>query len=217
VVQFRQGPRKAPAGVATHDGPARPFTSQESYFPVFENNARDLQTLEAKVVVNITAFYTYMKAVRDALRALAVVKPVRADLKSPSDEAPAGSWREASRNVIYMLFLALESARLAIGQLVEYEPEEAERTIVILISELEAYRFLCSQYTDAHDVHYERIRQRQDDYRQQAPKAYRDVKVGEHSAQARQWRPAVPLLPELEQRYRDATGSAITGGPPSGS
>jgi hypothetical protein len=50
--------------------PARHFTSEENYFPVFENNTRDLQALEARVVVNITAFYSYMKAVRDSTRFL---------------------------------------------------------------------------------------------------------------------------------------------------
>jgi hypothetical protein len=52
-----------------------------------------------------------------------------------------GCWHQAARNVVYMLFLGLESARRAIADLVEFEPERAERTIVILISELEAYRF----------------------------------------------------------------------------
>jgi hypothetical protein len=38
------------------------FTSQENYFPVFESNSKDLQVLEASVVVNVTAFYTYMRS-----------------------------------------------------------------------------------------------------------------------------------------------------------
>ena len=41
------------------------FTSTENYFPVFEGNTTDLQALEADVVTNVTAFYTYMKAFRD--------------------------------------------------------------------------------------------------------------------------------------------------------
>src|SRR5579871_5001103 len=57
-------------GAVTSVSPIRHFTSEENYFPVFENNTRDLQALEARVVVNITAFYTYMKAVRDSTRSL---------------------------------------------------------------------------------------------------------------------------------------------------
>ena len=44
--------------------------SKEEYFPVFNNNSKDLQMLEAAVVTNITAFYTYMKAFRDLRRIL---------------------------------------------------------------------------------------------------------------------------------------------------
>jgi hypothetical protein len=46
------------------------FVSEENYFPVFDNNSRDLQLLEAAVVENITQFYTYMKALRDLRRKL---------------------------------------------------------------------------------------------------------------------------------------------------
>ena len=37
------------------------FASGENYFPVFEKNSHDLRILEAGVVTNVTAFYTYMK------------------------------------------------------------------------------------------------------------------------------------------------------------
>jgi len=61
-------------------------------------------------------------------------------------------WREAARNVIYMIFLGLESARNAVTNLVEFEPDKAERRIVILISELDASRFLRSQFVDESDI-----------------------------------------------------------------
>lgn len=51
------------------------FTSEENYFPVFEGNAKDLQVLEADVVINVTAFYTYMKTFRDYMRQLAQIGP----------------------------------------------------------------------------------------------------------------------------------------------
>jgi hypothetical protein len=219
VDRFNKGPGEAHAHPEAPEAPARPFTSQESYFPVFESNPGALQTLEAKVVVNITAFYTYMKAVRDAYRTLAAIEPQASDLQSPPEAAAPGPWREGARNGIYMLFLALESARLAIGQLVEFEPEGVERTIVILISELEAYSFLCGQFNDPKDVHYARIRQREADYRRQAPEVYWLVKRGAASLKRNrwkrsqwersQWKAAVPLLPELAKRYQDATRRSI--------
>jgi hypothetical protein len=59
--------RSTGAQEATINPPHR-FVSQESYFPIFESNSRDLRILEAGVVTNVTAFYTFMKVVRDYLR-----------------------------------------------------------------------------------------------------------------------------------------------------
>jgi hypothetical protein len=218
VTQFGKGlgPVK-PAGSVPE---ARPFTSQETYFPVFEHDPSSLQPLEAKVVVNITEFYTFMKAARDFMRALAAAEPLPADREPWAGNAPPGSWREASRNVIYMLFLALESARKAINQLVEFEPESVERTIIVLISELEAYHFLRGQYDDPDDAHAGRIRLREADYEKYAPMAYWAVKRGLDSA-PKLWRAAEPLLPELAKRYKEATGHDLDepsrGSTPSGS
>jgi hypothetical protein len=119
-----------------------------------------------------------------------------------------------------MMFLGLESARHAIADLVEFEPEEAERTIVILLSELEAYRFLCGQFADEQDVHRQRITLRDADYRDVVPKLCRAVEAGKASepgmgadAQAlgrrrvSQWEPAWRLLPELRKRYEAAIAS----------
>jgi hypothetical protein len=207
VDRFEHGPPTERA-----DGPpvsAHEFTSQENYFPVFEGNARDLQALEAPVVINITAFYTYMKAVRDSLRALSATRPLPAELVSPPSEAAAGGpWHEAVRNVIYMLFLGLESARYAIADLVEFEPESAERTIVILISELEAYRFLRRQFPDEEDMHYQRIALRYPKYRDLMPTLCRSVVDGKEGKKEPQppwrWEPAWRLLPELQKRFEAA-------------
>jgi hypothetical protein len=221
IDKFNKGPRAQPAGAGEPQEPVRQFTSQEDYFPVFESSARDLQTLEARVVINITAFYTYMKAVRDMVRALAQISPLPGESESPSNEPPgAGSWHEAVRNVIYMLFLAMESARHAITDLVEFEPEKAERTIVILISELEAYRFLCGQFTDEQDIFHRRLMLRKSEYRDVAQELCRSVKDGRNSEKTidsrgesrashrvSQWEPAWQLLPELERLYKEALNS----------
>jgi hypothetical protein len=190
--------------------PVHPFTSEESYFTVFETSTRDLQTLEAKVVINITAFYTYMKAVRDSLRALSTLQSSYPARSAPSvSESPLRDrQREAIRDLIYLLFLGLESARLAIGDLVEFEPEVAERTAVILISELQAYSYLRSQYTNEHDSHYLRLQLRTDVYRDVVPKLIASIETATASPDsgiARQWEPASRLLNELRELYQKAT------------
>jgi hypothetical protein len=219
VEKFDHGPPAKPAGTRAPNPPAHQFTSQENYFPVFEGNARDLQALEARVVINITAFYTYMKAVRDSLRALAEITPGPEEFRSPPDKAALdGPWHEAVRNVVYMLFLGLESARHAIEDLVEFEPEKAERSIVILISELKAYGFLRNQF-DEQDMHYQRIMMREPEYRDVVQRLLRSVAAGmaKETAEAETelrrpplafgWEPAGRLLSEFQSRYRDATGT----------
>lgn len=208
-------PPTAPADTAGPRPPPYHFASQENYFPVFESNTRDLQTLEARVVINITEFYTYMKAFRDYLRTLAEITPQSDELDSSSSESLLRSWHEAVVHVVFMLFLGLESARHAIADLVEFQPEKAERTIVILFSELEAYRFLRSRFTDEQDVRYQRLNLRESAYRRLVPKLISSVEASraeeklieletdwDHPPQASKWEPAVRLLPELKIRYQ---------------
>ena len=153
IDEYSQGgmaPEPRPGGAPAS---AQRFSSTEDYFPIFGSNSRDLQSLEARVVINITAFYTYMKAVRDMRRGVQAITPLPSDrIADRRDEPEPGSWREAMRNLIYMLFLALESARKTIEDLVEFEPEQAERTIIVLVSELEAYGFLAFIMTVLSDI-----------------------------------------------------------------
>ena len=212
VDRFKSGPTAEVAGNGAR-GPSQQFVSQENYFPVFEGNTRDLQTLEARVVVNITAFYTYMKAVRDSMRTLAGIRPETADVGSPTTGDPViGPWYEAARNVIYMLFLGLESARRAISDLVEFQPEKAERTIVILISELEAYRFLCDQFQKKDDIRHKRLMLRQPEYQRTVPPLINSVESSRASEMTgdgviSQWEEAYRLLEELRKRYDAAMHS----------
>lgn len=204
IDQFDRGPAAALARPGDPQEPAHPFTSQENYFPVFESNSRDLQTLEARVVINITAFYTYMKAVRDSARTLAEITPQPAESGPPSTGIPANEpWHEAILNIVYMLFLGLESARKAIGDLVEFEPEKAERMIVILISELEAYRFLCSHFPMRDEIHHARLWLRGDDY-QGVPHLCHSVEAGTKSENGCDWEPAWVLVPALTKRFNAA-------------
>lgn len=197
-----------PNGAGSSASTTRHFTSEENYFPVFENTTRDLQALEARVVVNITAFYTYMKAVRDSTRALMDMAGSRTQPDpQPNKASTSTPWQEATRNVIYMMFLGLESARKAIKYLVEFEPEQAERTIVILISELEAYRFLREQFVDKQDIRHQRLDLREADYRKLVPSLCNVVEAGRASEGAlsldepSQWEPALRLVPELKRKY----------------
>ncbi len=79
------------------------------------------------------------------------------------------------RDLIYMLFLAFESAREAIKDLVEFEPEQAERTIVVLISELEAYCLLLSEFTKHNDFRAKRLQLRWPQYETLVPKIAADT------------------------------------------
>ncbi|QUD88933.1 hypothetical protein [Phenylobacterium montanum] len=221
VAEFQAG---APAAKPGHDE-AHAFTSQESYFPVFEANSNELQSLEAKVVIHITAFYSYIKATRDSGRGLAAATPSDEDRTPFAQGLALGPWRTALRTLIYMLFLGLESGRKSIHHLVEFEPEEAERILVILISEIEAYHFLRQQYPDATDMHHQRIILREADYRREVPilidQVDRSYRVAESAAKAADsfgdkaglenalrklmnWEAAERLLPEVWRRYEAA-------------
>ena len=190
--------------------PARRFTSEENYFPVFENNTKDLEALEARVVTNITAFYTYMKAVRDAQRVLGQFSET-ADSAASTGVKSGGI--DAARNLVYMLFLGLESGRRAMIDLVEFEPEKAERSILILISELEAYGFLRTQFTDERDIRYGRLMLRLPCYQCEVPKLWSLVEAGRAAAAeassaaftVSKWEPASRLLDELKRVYAAAT------------
>ena len=204
VERFEHGPQTRSRD--GHGQPAdRPFISQEQYFPVFDGNSSDLQALEANVVINITGFYTYMKGLRDSMRVLTGIKPEPADYNlGDASSVATGPWHEAARNVIYLWLLGLESARHAVRDLVEFEPDQAERTIVILLGELEAYRFLRSQFTDPRDVHTGRIQFRKQEYDDEVSKLIELVRCKRAAEEKKgevHWRPAEILLPELERRF----------------
>lgn len=191
IAHYAQAPAK-PAAATGEPGKSE-FSSAENYFAILDSNARDLQSLEARVVINITAFYTFMKSVRDSFRRLADVH----------DESAR---KDSVTNILYMLYLALESARHAITDLVEFEPQQAERTMVILLSELTAYRFLRLRYSDSADVHNDRLILRGPEYRALVPalcQLVRDHQLGvlDPGNKDQQWAPALQLLPELKKRY----------------
>lgn len=177
------------------------FTSQEEYFPVFDNNVRDLQILEATVVAHITEFYTYSKAMRDQLRKLMDTEAPPAGPQSQPDAC-----RAQLANVLYLLFLAHESARKAIEELVEFEPTKAERRMVILLTELTGYAFLV-RYFDEKDLRHIRLKLREDVYKKEVPELYRTVMS--HGEDEQDWVPARRTAAELALRYKEALGESM--------
>jgi hypothetical protein len=166
------------------------FTSQENYFPVFESNSRDLQVLEASVVTNVTAFYTYMKVLRDYLRRVADLTPATSNKKGQME------WRETWCNIIYMQFLAYETARKSVDDLIEYEPTHVENTVTILLTEVPAYRFLLDTFRE--DFRYGRLRLRYPDYERVANELRSKINNRDDNPE---WDKAIELWPELRRRY----------------
>lgn len=93
----------------------------------------------------------------------------------------------------------------------EFEPEQAEREIVILISELVAYNFLCEQFADPQDYHHDRLELRRSLYLKEVPALtnYMTQQAAElahsgatldNSVTLRLWTAASQLLPELATR-----------------
>ncbi len=191
ITLFEKGPQLGQPHVIDGESPSDTsrFTSQESYFPVFDSSVKDLQALEADVVKHVTAFYTYMKVMRDTLRKLTEIKPPEAGGRADDD------WHRAICSVIYMQFLGLESARKAIKDLVEFEPTQAEDMITVALSELLAYGFLREQFRG--DLRQRRLEARDESYRREIPALNRLVMTG----QGPQWETAKDLSTEMMKRF----------------
>jgi hypothetical protein len=201
-------PPKPHDGKAQSPAPADQYVAEEHYFPVFDNNARDLQLLEALVVKNITEFYTYMKAIRDAQRKLALIPPDTGGGATASGaKADATPWQAGLADVIYLLFLGYESARKAGEDLIEFQPMAAETTITILLTELCCYAFLLG-YFAPDDVRHARLKLREGYYRDEVPKLCDRVEAY-HGPYDDDWLPAKWTVPELRKRHRDLFGAQL--------
>jgi hypothetical protein len=195
IAAFNYTPTGESAEVLTGDHyvPHR-FVSEENYFPVFANNSRDLEVLEANVVINVAAFYTYMKVLRDYLRSVGEIQPGK-------DPEATANWKQTWRYAIYMELLAYEAARHAIADLVEYEPHNAEYTITVLMTEVLVYRFLLDQFRD--DYHHGRLLLRFTEYEKTASALYVDLS---NSNGDPTWQKAIELWSPLVKRLRDNLG-----------
>jgi len=206
VDMYDQGNAAEKHAKAKHIASSQSFDSQEDYFPIFDHNSSDLESLEALVVESITEYYTYMKAARDLLRKLASIDV--SHISKSGDSATAGTakvdpWHQTLADVIYVLYLGYESARKAITDLTEFQPTQAEHTIVILLTELVCYSFLCKFHK--HDsVRFARLRLRQSDYERIVPVLIQEVSSGYEGNQRKYWAPAQGTILELELRFHDA-------------
>jgi uncharacterized protein (DUF486 family) len=179
------------------------FLSQEHYTPVFDDNSRALEVLEARVVEHVTCFYSYLKTMRDYLRVLSTIE-------KPRDHPE--EWRSGMLNIIYMLFLALESARRSIRRLVEFEPEREENTIVILLSEVVVYAVLFEAFKaraakiPEYSAKFERLRLRRNEYEACVVETAAQVRSHMTREDKDEWMRAFVLLEELDHRYKVAFG-----------
>ena len=186
------------------------FFSEENYSPVFDTNAKELEVLEARVVERVTEFYTYLKTVRDYRRSLAGIAKPREEEKK---------WRILVFNVIYMLFLMLESARNSVERLVEYEPEWTLYTSEILLSEIVAYGFLlnyCQREVNEHpdyNAKFERLQLRKENYYKIIEKICNVTKDSKKKdgADLELWDRVTALFRELNKRFIDALGTSCYG------
>jgi len=183
----------------------RSSDSHENYFPIFDANSSDLQSLQALVIRYITEYYTYMKAARDLLRKLEAIDP--AQIAKLSESTQNGSfhsdeWHETLANIIYVLFLGYESARKSINDLIEFQPTRAENVIIILLTELPCYSFLCEYHKKfkKDEVRFKRLQLRETDYREIIPALMASVNAV-HQGNEKHWALAQRTIPELTNRY----------------
>jgi hypothetical protein len=170
-------------GLAPESDGSRKFTSAEHYTPVYDGQLSDLEPLDVNVVTYVTEFYTYRKAMMDYLRAIAAGKNVNESESFMSQ-------------MIYMQFLMYESGRLAIGELIEFEPNRAESLVNILCSELVTYPFLQIRYEN--DYRGDRLRLRCEQYQKIVPELIKKIKDAQHPS----WKKAKATAPELCERYK---------------
>jgi hypothetical protein len=185
---------------------SRSSVSEEHYFPIFENNSSDLESLEALVVGYITEYYTYMKSARDLQRIFASLNASQAAQSSAGalhDATQAAAQHEAVADIIYVVFLGYESARKAIADLIEFQPTRDENIIVILMTELVCFSFLC-EYLKQDSLRFTRLQLREFG----CEKVYREligsVNAPHNNENEEYWRPVQRMIPELQDRYKAA-------------
>jgi hypothetical protein len=185
---------------------SRSSISEEHYFPIFDNNSSDLESLEALVVGHITEYYTYMKAVRDLQRIFASInasQAAKSSAEAPHDATKVDTWHETVADIIYVLFLGYEGARKAIADLIEFQPTRDENIIVILLTELVCFSFLC-EYLREDNLRFARLQLRETGYEEVFQELIKSVNGPHNEENEEYWRPVQRMIPELQDRYKAA-------------
>jgi len=136
------------------------------------------------------------------------------DFDSPAEYPD--KWSILVRNVLYMLFLMLESGRRSISTLVENRAVCAQFAVEILLSELICYGMLLRTYEEAarkgfdYDARWKRLKLRVPNYQIMIPNLCSEI-VRRNGSGDNAWRKVGALVPELERVWREATSqSALT-------
>lgn len=132
---------------------------KENYFTAFDKNIETLGTLKRELVMNITAFYTFMKAARDATGAINLWK----------DDYPVSRSKDDVVDIIYLCFLNLLHGHFAITALIEKDQQQrlhyAEDVFTGL--EIQCFVFLMLVLADD-DFRYKAVQGREERYRELA-------------------------------------------------
>ena len=107
-----------------------------------------------------------MKTVRDLQRIFASINDLQAAKSgagAPHGSAKVDTWHETVSDIIYVLFLSYESALNAIADLIEFQPTRDENIIVILMTELVCFSFLC-EYLKDYSLRFMRLQLRKSSY-----------------------------------------------------
>jgi hypothetical protein len=107
--------------------------------------------------------------------------------------------------MIYMQYLMYESGRLAIEDLIEFEPNRTESVIGILCSELIVYKFLVDEFSqdkyrigaDGEDFRLQRLNLRRSNYEKEVQAIFAKT-LAAHSVK---WRKAQATAVELKERF----------------
>jgi hypothetical protein len=171
------------------------FDTKESYTPIYDKSADDLQTLDSNVVAAVTQFYTYRKTMIDSLHS--AMAQTEAAIAVPQYD-----------QMIYMQFLMYECARTTVQELIEFEPDQAENLVTVLCSELPLITFLIKRHrNDPNTVFlYQRLRLRIEGYMKDVGKLLGQIDEVDRSGSEslkKGWSKAITTGKELKIRFEE--------------
>lgn len=169
------------------------FEVSESYTPIYDKSASDLQSLNSNVVAAITQFYTYRRTMVDCLHS--AMAKTDANVAVPQYD-----------QMIYMQFLMYECARSVVHELVEFEPDKAENLVTVLCSELPLVTFLIKRHrNDTNTVFlYRRLHLRIPGYMAEVTQLLDQIKRMDLSRDPilrASWSKAITTRKELKRRF----------------